>query len=120
MLVEAVWTALKDGAWMPIRTLKDISGLDDEALMRVVNFLARWRFVEVEKFPEFRVKRRVGVISPVTAFRLLRGAVKNDSGNKLLSGRKRLAERVACRICQGRRFKLTERNEVECLNCIVA
>jgi hypothetical protein len=117
MFVEAVWAALKDGAWTPTGTLKKALGLDDETLLRVVNFLDRWKFIDVHRSPELRIRRKVGTISPVTVFELLRGIIRKDLECEPHVGQRRLAERVACRTCQGQSFTFVGRNEVECLVC---
>jgi hypothetical protein len=117
MFLEVVWSALPEGRWESARTLEETSGVDEGTLRRVVEFLVRWDFAEVQRSPELRVKRKTGVISPVEVLGLLRSVTASKTGLRMSNGRVRLAERVSCRICAGRRFRGVGKNQVECLRC---
>lgn len=115
--VELVWAALQEGTWMSADLLKEASGLDNETLNEAVNFLHRLRFVEVQMFPELSVRKKEGVMSPMAIFEALDRITQKDYGSPARRGSRRIVQRVACRKCNGRRFKYAGQNQVECVNC---
>ena len=117
MFLEMVWSALSEDHWLEASELKATSGADENTLMRVVDFLVRWNFAEIRKEPSLQVKRKPGAISPIDVVQVLRAAQETPQLKAVPSGAFRLAERVACRICGGRRLRATGRNEVECTKC---
>jgi hypothetical protein len=66
--------------------------------------------VDVENWPELRVRRKSNTISPMETFQLFRQLVP-------LNSKRMVAERIACRSCAGPNLKFVQRNEVECLRC---
>jgi hypothetical protein len=119
VFIELVWSALCEDQWLSVNELKAVSGADENTLMRVVDFLSRWNFVEVRRSPNICVRRRTGVISPTEVVGLLR-AVSGSSETAAVAIPKRglrLAERVACQLCGGRSFHVVGENEVECTAC---
>jgi len=112
MTLEVVWQLLETGRWASRQALKEATGVDDDTLNRIINFLSRWSFIDVRRTPEVLVRRRSGAISPVATFALL----KSLSGNQT-SNRPKLAERVSCRICNGRKLSFIGENEVQCDQC---
>lgn len=117
MFLEAVWSALSEDHWLAASELKATSGADENTLMRVVDFLVRWNFAEIRKEPSLQVKRKPGAISPTDVVQVLRAAQETPQLKAAPSGGFRFAERVACRICGGRRLRATSQNEVECIKC---
>lgn len=93
--------------------LCELSSVDDDTLDLLVNFLDRWGFVEVRRTAELLVRRKPGAVSVVETFNLL------CSINRGLpdSGKRRVAERVACRVCGGRNLNVVGANLVECTGC---
>jgi hypothetical protein len=114
MILERVWEVLENGEWESRQALREASGVEYHILDRIINFLVRWNFVDIERVPELLVRRKAGMISPVEAFNVLRVTAVSSP---VPSGRHRLAERVACRICGARSFNFTSRNQVECIQC---
>jgi len=114
MTLEGVWEVLENGRWESKQALREASGVDDNTLSRIINFLDRWDFVEIQRTPDLLVRRRPGAISPVETFNLLRSI---NGGLSVPSRHRRLAERVACRVCGGRNLTLVNANEVECVRC---
>jgi hypothetical protein len=114
MPLEAVWQILENGKWESKQALREASGVDDDTLSRIINFLNRWNFVDIQRSPELLVRRRPEAISPVETFDLLRAITDSSS---IPTTRPRLAERVACRVCNGRDLKFVGINEVECTGC---
>jgi len=112
MTLEVVWQLLETGRWASRQALKEATGVDDDTLNRIINFLSRWSFIDVRRTPEVLVRRRSGAISPVATFALL----KSLSGNQTIN-RPKLAERVSCRICNGRKLSFIGENEVQCDQC---
>jgi hypothetical protein len=110
--LEAVWQLLENGRWESKQALREASGVDDDTINQIINFLSRWAFVDVQRSPEFLVRRRSGVISPMETFDFLRLITQHPS-----TTRAKIAERVACRVCNGRRLSLIGVNEVECGQC---
>ena len=114
MTLETVWRILENGRWEPRAALKEASGVDDETLTNIINFLNRWNFVDIERSPEILVRRKPGAISPVETLQLLRQIT--DRASPPTPGH-RFAERVACRVCEGRNLSFIGINEVECNQC---
>jgi len=114
MTLETVWRTLENGKWEPKSALLEASGVDDETLTNVINFLARWNFVEVERSSELLIRRKRGAISPVETLEVLSGIADGESISKT---RRTLAERLACRVCDGRELNFVGENEVECNEC---
>jgi hypothetical protein len=114
MSLEIVWSALSEARWESAETLRDILGVDEATLERVLVFLVRWDFAETRMSPDLQVRRKAGVISPVDVISLLRSA---STQTIAMPGRWKLAERVACRKCGGRNFKYVGENQVECTKC---
>lgn len=117
MFLEAVWSALSEDHWLAASELKATSGADENTLMRVVDFLVRWNFAEIRKEPSLQMKRKPGAISPTDVVQVLRAAQETPQLKAAPSGAFRLAERVACRICGGRRLRAISENDVECIKC---
>jgi hypothetical protein len=113
MNLESVWTVLENGSWESKQALGEASGLDEDELTRIIAFLDRWNFVDVQTSPEQLVRRRPGAVSPVETFQVLRAI----SAEPVPSTRHRLAERVACYACAGRDLSFVRRNMVECVRC---
>ncbi len=117
MFLETVWAALPEERWETAEALERTSGVDEDTLKRVVNFLVRWDFVETRRFPDLRIRRKAGALSPVEVVGLL-GAVTSTKPIQLeQNGRARLAERVACIACGNRNLIFLTENEVECTKC---
>jgi hypothetical protein len=114
MIIGNVWRILESGKWEPIATLREASGVDDDTLTSIINFLTRWNFLETERSPELLVRRKPGAVSPVETFELLNGISERLSIPKTVH---RLAERLACRVCNGRDLSFVGANEVECNRC---
>ena len=112
MTLEVVWQLLETGRWASRQALKEASGVDDDTLNRIINFLSRWSFVDVRRTPEILVRRRSGAISPIATFALLKSLSQEPTNIH-----PKLAERVACRVCNGRRLSFIGENEVECDQC---
>ena len=115
--VDGVWDALEEGTWMSPDVLRQASGVESERLNRIVNLLHRLRFVEIEMFPELRIRRKEGVMSPIPVFQLLRELANKEYDPAVCERPRGIAKRVACRSCGGRRLKDAGENEVECLSC---
>jgi hypothetical protein len=93
------------------------SGVDADTLKRVVDFLVRWDFVETGRFPELRIRRKAGALSPVEVVGLLRKVTSTQPTPLKQNGRAKIAERVACRACGNRNLTHLTGNEVECTKC---
>jgi len=115
VFLEVVWSALSEQRWQSAKELEAASGVDESTLMRIVDFLVRWDFVETRPFPSLHVKRRSGAISPVDVVDLLRAVTPQVT--TIPKRGHRLAERVACRACGGRSLGVIGQNEVECTKC---
>jgi hypothetical protein len=119
VFLEVVWSALCEDQWLSVNELKAVSGADENTLMRIVDFLSRWNFVEVRRSPSIHVKRITGAISPAEVVGLLR-AVSETSEKATVAIPKRclrMAERVACQLCGAKGFHVVGENEVECTTC---
>ena len=114
MTLESVWEVLENGKWKSKQALKEASGVDDTTLGLIVSFLDRWNFVDIRRSPELLIRRKRGVVSPVKTFDLLSVI---SAGQSIPITRRRLAERVACHVCNGRALNLVGVNEVECARC---
>jgi ribosomal protein L37E len=119
VFLEAIWSALSEDQWRSVNELKAVSGADENTLMRIVDFLSRWNFVEVRRSPSLHLKRRMGAMSPTEVVGLLRAVSQpSETGTVTMPKRGlRLAERVACQLCGGRSFHVVGENEVECTTC---
>jgi Zn finger protein HypA/HybF involved in hydrogenase expression len=105
-----VWDKLKDGEWESKTELEAACGDDLGSLTRIINFLERWDFVDVQKWPELRVRRKSNAFSPMETFELFRELAPAKIERVI-------AKRIACRNCGGRELKFVERNEVQCTTC---
>ena len=114
--LEAVWSALDTYEWKPLGALKKVSGADEGLLIRLVDFLKRWDFIETRRTPELRIRRRANAIPPLAGLEILRTAA-TDKAQRALSNQRRLAERVMCRRCGSKSFLHVAKNEVECAEC---
>jgi len=117
VFLETVWAALPEKRWESAEALGRTSGVDEDTLKRVVDFLVRWDFVETGRFPELRIRRKAGALSPVEAVGLVSAAISTQPIPLEKNGRARLAERIACLACGNRNFTFLEGNEVECTKC---
>jgi hypothetical protein len=117
VFIEVVWSALSEDQWLSASELKAASGADDNTLARIVDFLVRWNFAEIRHSPSLHVKRRSGAISPTDVVGLLRAVNESKEAPVIPKRGVRLAERVACRSCGGRGFRVVGENDVECTNC---
>jgi len=114
MTLESVWAILENGEWESKQALREASGDDEDTLSRIINFLHRWNFVDIQNSPNLLVRRKPGTISPLETFDLLRAITNHPSPS---STRRKLAERVACRVCGERNLRFIGANEVECARC---
>lgn len=117
VFLETVWAALPEERWESAEALGRRSGVDADTLKRVLDFLVRWDFVETGRFPDLRIRRRAGALSPVEVVDLLRTVTSKQPTPLNQSSRTRLAERVACRACGSRNFTFLSGNEVKCTRC---
>ena len=115
VFLEVVWSALSEQRWQSAKELETASGVDESTLMRIVDFLARWDFVEIRPLPSLRMRRRPGAMSPVDVVDLLRLVTRQVT--TIPKRGHRLAERVACRICGNLMLNFLGENEVECTKC---
>lgn len=114
MTLESVWQSLESGKWKSEAALRETCGADDDTLTRIINFLTRWEFVEIQPSPELLVRRKPGSVSPVETFEILRRlADESPTPTK----RPKIAERMACRACGSRELGFVGVNEVECNRC---
>ena len=112
--LENIWRILENGKWKTIPALAEASGLDPETLTRIINFLTRWNFAETQRSPQLLVRRRRDTISPTQTLEFLS---EIDNSPPIQQAGHRLAERIACRRCNGRELKFVGENEVECERC---
>ena len=112
--LKSVWHSLEGGKWKSEAALRQACGADDDTLTRIINFLARWQFVDIKPSPELLVRRKPGSISPLETFEILR---RLASGSPPPTTRPRIAERVACRRCGSPELRFLGVNEVECTRC---
>ena len=119
MFLEVVWSALSEDQWLSANELEAASGADESSLMRIVDFLVRWNFAEVRRFPSLLVRRKSGSLSPTDVVGVLRAVSETPEAATAMVPKRgvRLAERVACRECCGRGFRVVGENEVECTRC---
>ena len=117
MFLETVWAAVPEKRWESAEALGRTSGVDEDTLKRVVDFLVRWDFVETGRFPELRIRRKAGALSPVEVVGLIQTVTSTQPIPLKQSGRARLAERVACCACGNRNLTFLTENEVECTKC---
>jgi len=114
LTLEGVWEVLRDGRWESEAELGVASGVDENTLISMINFLDRWNFIEVRRDPELQVRRRPSAISPVEVIQLLHSIANEPAAPRKVQT---IAERVACRSCGARQLKLTGQNEVKCIRC---
>jgi hypothetical protein len=114
MTLESVWQSLEGGKWKSFAVLSQTCGADHDTLTRIINFLARWEFVDIKPSPELLVRRKPGSISPVETFKAL-SRLAEESPTP--AAHVRIAERVACRNCGSRELEFVGVNEVECNRC---
>ena len=114
MDLEHVWGLLKDEEWASKAELEAASGLDENTLNLMINFLNRWNFIDARRGPELQVRRRPTAISPIETFQLLSTITTQPATPPTT---RRIAERVACRSCGGRQLNPIGQNEVECITC---
>ena len=112
MALDSVWEALKDGRWESKTELGAASGVDEDALTRIINFLHSWNLVDVQGTREVLVRRKLNAISPIVTFQFLRSIEERTDQRVRL-----IAERVAYRSCGARQLTLIGQNEVECCAC---
>jgi hypothetical protein len=117
MPMENVWSTLSEKRWQSANALKTESGLDEDTLMRVLNFLVRWDFAEIRRTPNLHVKRKPGAYSPIELVNVLRAVNEAPVQTTTLKRRFRIAERVACRSCGGKNLRRVGANELECAKC---
>jgi len=116
MFLEAVWCALSEKQWRSTNEIQAEAGVDDSSLMRMVNFLVRWDFAEIRHTPSPHVRRKAGAMSPVDVLNVLSTVDENPEATIPEPGF-RLAERVACARCGGRKLRAVGENLVECTKC---
>ena len=115
MTLEGVWEVLEDGQWESKTELGAASGVDENTLNSLINFLDRWNFIEVRRDPELQVRRRPSAaLSPLDVIQILHSIANEPADPR--TGRT-IAERVACRSCGGSQLELTGENEVKCTTC---
>jgi hypothetical protein len=112
--IEGVWRNLESGKWKSEAALREACGADDATLIRIINFLTRWEFVDTKRSPELLVRRKPGSISPLETFEVLS---RLADGSPTPTARPRFAERVACGACGSRELGFVGVNEVECNRC---
>ena len=106
-----MWANLKTDEWESSTQLEAASGYDAATIIRIIKFLKRWNFVDVETWPELRVRRKPNHLSPTETFEALFELRRESPPLGVV------AERVACRSCGGRELEFVQRNEVECVTC---
>lgn len=75
--LDAIWSALPEDRWITREALKEATGTDDITLIRAINFLTRWNFIETRTTPEPQIRRREGAIDPTKAVEQLREVTAN-------------------------------------------
>jgi hypothetical protein len=117
MSLDAIWGSLPDVGWVATENIREATGLDEDRFNVFLNFLIRWKFVEAKTEPEYCVRRKTGVVSPMDVVQVLRTFTDAETGFQVSEERFRVAERVACRLCGHRDFRFLEQNLVECQRC---
>jgi hypothetical protein len=115
--IDAVWEAIPVKEWATPERIHEASGVDEQRIKAILNFLIRWKFVDESGDSKFSVRRRVGVMSPTAAFVALRTLIEADKDLGSSPRQACLAERVACRACGGHFFNFLEQNLIECSQC---
>ena len=115
LTLEGVWEVLENGQWESKTELGAASGVDDNALNSMINFLDRWNFIEVRREPELQVRRRPSALSPLEVIQILHSIANQPTATPRIG--QTIAERVACCSCGGRQLELTGGNEVKCTKC---
>ena len=118
VVLDAIWSALPEGRWISRKALKEATATDEDTLTRVIHFLTRWNFIESRTSPELQLRRKEGAIDPLKTVDLLQEVTRAKGPSSILtSGRRRVAERLACRICGGKSLSYAGGNMVECNRC---
>ena len=106
MLLEHVWAALEQGEWKSETRLRDVSGVDADSLTLIIEFLARWDFIETRRSPDLLVRRKPSAISPMETFEQLHSiATQKPAGLRFSSEHRELAEPAYFRTCAERSFR---------------
>ncbi len=116
MTLDTIWAAIPERRWEFAEALNKTLGVDEQTFRRVVNFLVRWDFIEIEQSPELRIRKKAGALSPIEVVNLL-SLVNSAKPRSKRNRRTRLAERVACRACGSLNLTHLAENEVECAKC---
>jgi hypothetical protein len=103
--------------WATPERIHETSGVDEQRIDAILNFLIRWKFVDESGDSKFSVRRRAGVMSPTSAFVGLRTLIEANMNLGSSPRQACLAERVACRACGGRNFNFLKHNLIECGQC---
>jgi len=114
VLLDALWKTLENGKWKTLAALKEATGVDSRVIDATVSFLSRWDFIEIERSPELQIRRKPDTISPTETLNLLQELAHEPTTQTL---EHTLAERVACRVCNGHNLLPAGRNLVECEGC---
>lgn len=117
MVLDAIWSVLPEGRWISRKALKEAAGTDEDTLTRVINFLTRWDFIESRTSPELQLRRKEEAIDPLKTANLLQEVTAKGTSSIVTSGRRPVAERLACRICGGKSLSYAGGNMVECNRC---
>jgi len=117
LFLDAVWEALSERLWRSPDELRAASGTDESTFNRIINFLVHWDFVETQLLPDLHVKRKAGAISPTEVANVVGACSQTPRMISEKQGR-RIAERVACRICGGRSLTFVGENQVDCTQCL--
>jgi hypothetical protein len=117
MSIHAVWEAIPESEWATPDKIRKTSGLDEDRLNRILNFLIHWKFAETRNDPELHIRRRHGAMSPENVIGILQTMVNEDTVVRQPRTPTNLAERVACQACGGHGFNFIEQNLVECTQC---
>lgn len=114
MTLEAVWDVLEEGRWASRQALKEAAGVDEDTLTTILSFLDRWNFIDVELSPEPLIRRKPSTISPIETLNLLRQITERSPPQPTSP---LIAQRLACRVCNGHDLSFVGVNEVECDKC---
>ena len=78
-MVDLVWSAMREGELYSSSDLANRLGQPDHAVVRILDFLARYRFAEriTQREPIFR--RLADALAPGDAMRILRALVEDAS-----------------------------------------
>lgn len=117
-VLDVIWSALPERKWISREALKEAAGTDEDTLTRIINFLTRWDFIEsrASDSAEHQLRRREGAIDLLKAANLLQ-QVTAKGPSRIVTGSRRVVERLACRICGGKSLSYAGGNMVECSRC---